>query len=120
MAPEVGLGKPYNASADVYSWGMVMWFILALEPPFGHYTERMIKDRVHAKGYRPAVFKRWNELISELLRASWDTNIEERPSFLEITLVLKQQLIDCDGEGTIMAGSSVNSSMGGDERQNSL
>ena len=30
MAPEVSLGKPYNLTADVYSWSMIMWFILAL------------------------------------------------------------------------------------------
>ena len=35
MAPEVGLGQPYNLAADVYSWSMLMWFMLALEPPFG-------------------------------------------------------------------------------------
>lgn len=33
MAPEVGLGLPYNLKADVYSWSMLMWYILALEPP---------------------------------------------------------------------------------------
>ena len=33
MSPEVGLGLPYNLKADVYSWSMLMWYIMALEPP---------------------------------------------------------------------------------------
>jgi len=43
QAPEVGLGLPYNLKADVYSWAMLMWYIMALEPPvssiFLHFAE---------------------------------------------------------------------------------
>jgi hypothetical protein len=35
MAPEVGKGEPYNLKADVYSWSMLFWFIIKLEPPMG-------------------------------------------------------------------------------------
>lgn len=106
MAPEVGLGMAYNLSVDVYSWSMVMWFILALEPPFGHFTENMISNRVHNKGVRPAIFRRWNEVIGELLRAAWDPDFNNRPNFLEITLVLKQELMDCE-IGSTVAGSAM-------------
>ena len=99
MAPEVGLGEPYNLSADVYSWAMVTWFILALEPPFGLYTENMILERVHKRGVRPAIFRRWNEVIGRMLRCAWDPDMHSRPNLLEITLVLKQEMID--GEGTV-------------------
>lgn len=106
MAPEVGLGQPYNLSADVYSWAMVMWFMLALEPPFGFYSEDMIIDRVFRRGSRPAIFKAWNEMIGELLQAAWDTDLSKRPSFLEVSLCLKQELVDCDG-GTVGTNSVV-------------
>ena len=105
MAPEVGLGETYNLSADVYSWAMVTWFILALEPPFGLYTENMITERVHKRGVRPAIFRRWNDVIGEMLRCAWDPDLHTRPNFLEITLVLKQELIDCEAGGTV-AGST--------------
>ena len=118
MAPEVGLGEPYNLSADVYSWSMVMWFILALEPPFGFYTENMITNRVHTKGVRPAIFRRWNELIGEMLKCAWDANQHNRPNFLEITLVLKQELIDCEAGGTV-AGSLMGASEGSEKGANS-
>ena len=110
MAPEVGLGKPYNHYCDVYSWSMVTWFILALEPPFGFFTEDMILKRVLEKGTRPTIIKRWNKMIGDLLMAAWASNIKNRPSFLEITLNLKQELIDCDST-VVAASSDANSSI---------
>jgi serine/threonine protein kinase len=100
MSPEVGTGRPYNLSADVYSWAMLMWFILALEPPFGLYTENMIMDRAWTRGYRPVVFHRWTNNIQELIRSAWDHNPSRRPSFLDITLSLKQELMNFDETNT--------------------
>jgi Protein kinase domain len=100
MAPEVGTGKNYNLAADVYSWAMLMWFILALEPPFGLYTENMIMDRAWTRGYRPVIFRRWNKNIQDLIRSAWEQNPSDRPSFLEVALVLKQELINCDESKT--------------------
>jgi serine/threonine protein kinase len=92
MAPEVGLGKPYNEKADIYSWSMLMWYMLALEPPFGLYSEKMLAERVFRKGYRPQVFNRWPAAISNIMKQAWHTDIAERPSFLEISRVLKQEV----------------------------
>jgi serine/threonine protein kinase len=111
MAPEVGLYKAYNLSADVYSWSMIMWFILALEPPFGLYTNNMIADRVFVRGSRPAVFKKWKEPIANLMQQSWDADLTKRPSFREISNVLKHELIGCDGTvaGSMTCSSQVGS-----------
>lgn len=35
MAPEVFLGQPYGLKADVYSFGLMFWYVVALELPFG-------------------------------------------------------------------------------------
>jgi serine/threonine protein kinase len=100
MSPEVGTGKSYNLAADVYSWAMLMWFILALEPPFGHYTEKMIMDRAWTRGYRPVVFRRWTKNIQDLMRSAWEQDPSSRPSFLDVTLSLKQELINFDETNT--------------------
>jgi serine/threonine protein kinase len=34
MAPEIMLNQPYGLKADVYSFGICMWEIMAREPPF--------------------------------------------------------------------------------------
>ena len=92
MAPEVGLGKPYNEKGDVYSWSMLMWYMLALEPPFGLYSEKMLAERVFKRGYRPQVFNRWPAAVSDLIKQAWHEDIAERPSFQEISRVLKQEV----------------------------
>ena len=99
MAPEVGLGKPYNLSADVYSWSMILWFLLALEPPFGEYTQNMMLERVFRRGSRPAIFSGWSNGLADLMRRSWQTVIAKRPTFREIGLVLKRELLEIESGG---------------------
>ncbi len=35
MAPEVGIGQPYNELCDVYSFGVLVWEMMALRKPYG-------------------------------------------------------------------------------------
>ena len=90
MAPEVGLRRPYNLSADVYSWSMIMWYIMALEPPFGAYLPNMFLERVFQKGYRPAMKDKWSDELKTLMKDSWSTNISERPNFETIQKTLRE------------------------------
>jgi serine/threonine protein kinase len=90
MAPEVGLGLPYNYKADIYSWSMILWFILALEPPLSLYTPEMIMYRVFEKGHRPATKVKWSPALAALLRSCWSADIAERPSFKEIMVELQE------------------------------
>ena len=85
MSPENLQGKPYNLKTDVYSWAMIMWNILALEPPFALYTEQMIIDRVCNRGYRPKIFSTWSDRMAKTIRTSWSANYLERPTFAKIS-----------------------------------
>jgi len=96
MSPENLQGKPYNLKTDIYSWAMIMWNILALEPPFALYTEQMIIDRVCSRGYRPKIFSTWSVRMSKTIRLSWSANINERPSFAEISLELMEEKMEID------------------------
>ena len=98
MAPEVGLRKPYNQKCDVYSWSMLMWYIMALEPPLGLYTQKMFLERVFEKGYRPAIKDKWPEDIKDLIRKSWDENLETRPCFDGIKRRLRVFIREIDPE----------------------
>jgi serine/threonine protein kinase len=106
MAPEVGLQKPYNLKADVYSWSMLMWYILALEPPMGLYTPRMIVDRVFRKGVRPATQEKWSDGLKKLLKEAWSASIDERPSFPEIMLILRDEVEALDRHVALFMGDS--------------
>ena len=84
MAPEVGLRKPYNTKADVYSWSQLMWYILELEPPLGVYTPEMFIERVFKRGTRPAVMATWPDHMPQLMKKCWSAKVSERPDFGEI------------------------------------
>jgi len=92
MSPENIGGKPYNLKTDVYSWSMIMWNILALEPPFALYTEQMIIDRVCSRGYRPKIFSSWSQRMSLIISQSWSPTIEDRPTFSEIAVQLQEEM----------------------------
>lgn len=96
MSPENLQGKPYNLKTDVYSWAMIMWNILALEPPFALYTEQMIIDRVSKRGYRPKIFSTWSPRMAATIRSSWSANIKERPSFAEIQAKLIEEKLEVE------------------------
>lgn len=98
MAPEVGLRKPYNLSADVYSWSMLMWYIMALEPPMGLFTPNMFIDRVFKKGCRPAVKSKWSPGLCNLMKSCWSKDISERPAFKSILLTLRAEATALDPE----------------------
>ena len=84
MAPEVGQRRNYNLSADVYSWTMLLWHIMALEPPLGLYTPHMMIDRVFEKGHRPVISEKWPGQIQDLLRRGWNQDVQARPSMRQI------------------------------------
>lgn len=91
MAPEVGQAKPYNEEADVYSFAILLWYILALEPPFGLFTPKMILERV-PKGYRPVLVDAWSEGIKMILSKCWNGKIKARPSFPTVMEMLKREV----------------------------
>lgn len=93
MAPEVGLKKPYNFKADVYSWSQLMWYILELEPPLGVYTPEMFLERVFKRGTRPAVMDWWPTGMAELMKKCWSRQIKERPDFSQVKDVLSTVLL---------------------------
>jgi len=98
MAPEVGLKMPYNLSADMYSFSMLVWFIMALEPPYGFYTPEMFTQRVFQQGHRPVLMEGWPRNLCEQMRRGWDIRLNVRPTFDEFMYILKQEVAFLDVE----------------------
>jgi len=90
MAPEVYERKPYNTKADVYSFSLLLWEMLALQRPFARiHTRKMYKTRVVKNGERPAVDSSWPMEIRILLRKAWSPDMNERPTMSEVHTVLE-------------------------------
>ena len=88
MAPEVADCRPYNQKADVYSFGVILWELVAFKKPYdGMYREEFYV-RVVQGGQRPAINKKWPDDLTELMKCCWDAEISNRPNFTEIFDVL--------------------------------
>jgi serine/threonine protein kinase len=106
MAPEIGLRKPYGLKADVYSWSMIMWYAMALEPPMGMYTPNMFVERVFQRGSRPILKDKWAEGLKVLMRKCWSSDIDERPDFRSIMMALHTEVELVDPEIASFMGDS--------------
>jgi len=88
MSPQVVLCEPYGASADVYSFAMLMWQVWALQTPFRNYTVEQHKARVIIKGERP----RGKVPFASMLQRMWAEDPKERPSMAEVCDFLTAEL----------------------------
>jgi len=94
MAPEVAKAQPYNLSVDSYSFGMLLWEMLALEKPFHGFSEVKHMQLVVEGGQRPKIDRfgahsHWPKEAQSLIEMCWRVNLHERPDFVTIINVLK-------------------------------
>jgi len=90
MAPEVARHESYNELADVYSFGILLWEILALEKPYKNLTCTEWLNEVICNGVRPSIDNYWPTKLQYLLRCCWSEDINERPNFDIIVDVLDE------------------------------
>ena len=85
--------KPYNKSADVYSFATVVWETMAWKKPFENYTPTVFL-RAIADGVRPEIKKKWPDGLKQLLSECWQADMVERPDFRELVPRLESLLED--------------------------
>ena len=71
MAPEVVLCKNYGKSADVYSFAILLWQVLALETPYRTYDYEKHARKVVLGKKRPKIVSSWSVFIKQVLLKSW-------------------------------------------------
>merc|ERR1711916_359583 len=94
MAPEVIQGTDYSLKADVYSYGIVLWEILARVPPYQGIPGMTLAFKVVNEGLRPTIPPHADKNYAQLIQACWATNPELRPSFafvLDALQMMQQQ-----------------------------
>ncbi|CAB4410384.1 unnamed protein product [Rhizophagus irregularis] len=85
VAPEVLKSKRYTQAADIYSFGMIMYFIMTSKQPFADCAHDSILAIKICSGTRPDI----NELEApkcyiDLMKRCWDSNPDNRPNAIEI------------------------------------
>ncbi|GIL54873.1 hypothetical protein Vafri_10566, partial [Volvox africanus] len=110
MAPEVFRGEPYNEKVDVYSFGVMMYELLARDMLLVRYiggtragAELGVRDpHQYAKkvceGFRPPRHLRIPEAQWQLIQACWHPDPVVRPDMAEVVAHLESALANLDSQ----------------------
>lgn len=92
MAPEIINKGCYNLKVDVYGWSVVFWEILTLCVPYATYSTDEHRREVCHGGERPAIHLQWPHSIQNILRLSWEENVNNRFTMQEVRDYLQAAL----------------------------
>jgi len=84
VAPEVIKNESYTESADVYSFGVIMWEVVARQPPFHGLQTMQIAYAVANQGLRPTIPSTCPPSLAALITDCWQTDPRHRPTFAVI------------------------------------
>lgn len=98
MAPEVASNRPATTRSDSYSFGMILWELVARclvgrsVPPFPKHTYESISHLTASilQGVRPDFPPGVPDPLKQLITASWSTDPSARPSIQSISHALEQ------------------------------
>ena len=91
MAPEVADNKPYGYSADMYSFGIMLWEILTTSKPYSGYSKKMHHENVVIRGGRPKIEDSWGPGMKGLLNLCWNQDLRRRPTATKASNILKRE-----------------------------
>lgn len=90
MAPEMIKRKPYGRKADVYSFGLVLWEMVAGSIPYEDMNPIQAAFAVVHKNMRPCMPADCPPAMRALIEKCWSLQPEKRPEFWQIVKVLEQ------------------------------
>mmetsp|Transcript_21906 Transcript_21906/g.30502 ORF Transcript_21906/g.30502 Transcript_21906/m.30502 type:complete len:669 (+) Transcript_21906:88-2094(+) len=93
MAPEVARYEPYNLKADVYSFSILLYEVLALVKPFANFKPDCMTEKVfHENGIRPKLNpSSWPSGVINIVEECMCYDIALRPTMEEVHNVLDQE-----------------------------
>jgi len=92
MAPEVVLYKPYGTPADVYSFAITFWETMTLKCPFDHMSVGDLNKFLLEKEKRPSIPRNWSHEITEMLKKTWSTKPQKRPTANELCAMIDDEM----------------------------
>jgi len=89
MAPEILGHQDYSEKADVYSFGIMLWALVAMKEPYTEFKNSWDIARFVTAGKRLEIPKNAGPLMTHLINKAWTQLPEDRPSFEEIAQELQ-------------------------------
>ena len=92
MAQEVYFGKPYGLSADVYSFSLLVWEVVALKVPFAGMDVCAHSTHVYEKKCRPQIKRKWPGVVRRWVKEGWSHEPQSRPTMTQMFNEFKEYL----------------------------
>ncbi|XP_054166138.1 mitogen-activated protein kinase kinase kinase 7-like [Oppia nitens] len=91
MAPEVFESWNYTEKCDVFSWGIILWEVLARKKPFDEIggPAFRIMWAVHS-GQRPPLLQKCPKVFENLMTKCWAKDPNQRPAMKEVEEIVEQ------------------------------
>ena len=86
-------------SADIYSFGIMLWEMLSAEQPFRGFSKQRHADLVVAQGARPKLDPAWGPALKGFLASSWHADPGRRPAAAKASNMLKREAEKAKGGG---------------------
>ncbi|KGN64685.1 serine/threonine/tyrosine-protein kinase HT1 [Cucumis sativus] len=102
MAPEMIKRKPYGRKVDIYSFGLLLWELVAGKIPYEDMTPIQAAFAVVDKNIRPVIPSECPPVIRVLIEQCWCEKPEKRVEFWQVVKVLEQVESCIGGDGTLM------------------
>ena len=90
MAPEVYRREFYDETVDMYSYGMILFYLLDGRPPWPFENGLVAVKKAAEDGDRPEIPRFWDSRLQGLLQECWDENPKRRPSFDKVLKSLNE------------------------------
>ncbi|KAJ8761627.1 hypothetical protein K2173_004403 [Erythroxylum novogranatense] len=90
MAPEMIKKKSYGRKVDVYSFGLILWEMVAGAIPYEDMNPIQAAFAVVNKNLRPVIPADCPAAMRNLIEQCWSLQPEKRPEFWQIVKVLEQ------------------------------
>ncbi|XP_057499743.1 serine/threonine-protein kinase CTR1-like isoform X1 [Actinidia eriantha] len=84
MAPEVLRDEPSNEKSDIYSFGVILWELATLQPPWSNLNSAQVVAAVGFKSMRLVMPQDINPRVASIIEACWANEPWKRPSFSTI------------------------------------
>uniref|UniRef100_A0A5B7A6S7 Protein kinase domain-containing protein n=1 Tax=Davidia involucrata TaxID=16924 RepID=A0A5B7A6S7_DAVIN len=101
MAPEMIKRKSYGRKVDVYSFGLILWEMVAGTIPYEDMTPIQAAFAVVNKNLRPAIPGDCPPAMRALIEQCWCSQPEKRPEFWQVVKVLEQFESSLASDGTL-------------------
>ncbi|XWS19606.1 hypothetical protein CRYUN_Cryun31cG0030100 [Craigia yunnanensis] len=101
MAPEMVKKKSYGRKVDVYSFGLILWEMVAGTIPYEDMNPIQAAFAVVNKNLRPVIPGDCPPAMRALIEQCWSLHPDKRPEFWQIVKVLEQFESSLNRDGTL-------------------